>query len=255
MFDGEGPDGRPYASRPPVDPAERAVLIAYLERAPIVLAARGFDTDRLDPGGRKDVPMTFHTDGTWIWAEGVGYYLREHDVAPEPDLVDHIRRAGFRLPDVDERARDRAVSAIGDASVRPAAPGRRSPVPPAATAPGRAPAPGGELPVQPLPGEPPLSLLRDRRIVDLPVGAEVDRYGDTAGNFMFAARTPYEHRSFPVEWQSRARRVYRLRRPLRVLTGVAIPWFEQPGGGIAYVLPRSVTDLLADGALEEVPGG
>jgi hypothetical protein len=43
-----------------------------------------------------------------------------------------------------------------------------------------------------------------------------------------------------------------LERPLRVVTGVAVPWFEQPGGGTAYILPRSIQDLLDESALTEV---
>jgi hypothetical protein len=268
LFDGEGLDGRPYVSRPPVDAGERDRLLAYLQKAPIVLAARGFDSDRLEPGGRKDVPMAFHTDGVWVWPGAVGYYLRKHDVAPEPDLVDHVRRMDFQLPEVDERARAAAMSVITgskgsaparqtDQPVRRATPSRpsggRSTTPgrrhPASDRGGVA---GEESPIEPLPGEPPLSLLRDRRVVGLPVDAEVDRYGDPHGNFMYAARTPYPHRSWPAEWENRPYHVYRVRRPLPVLTGVAVPWFDQPGGGIAYVLPSSVADLLADGTLTEV---
>ena len=43
-----------------------------------------------------------------------------------------------------------------------------------------------------------------------------------------------------------------MRRPDQPVTGVAIPWFEQPGGGTAYVLPRSIQDLLNDGTLIEI---
>lgn len=98
--------------RSPVEQAERDSLLGYLDRAPIVLAARGYDTDRLDPTAPRTVPMTFHTDGTWVWSGAVGYYLRVHDVAPDPELVAHIRAREFRLPEVDESARDRAVSLI-----------------------------------------------------------------------------------------------------------------------------------------------
>jgi nicrotizing toxin Mtb-like protein len=247
-FDGDGPDGRPRVSRPPVDVAERDRLLAYLEKAPIVLAARGFDADQLDPAGPRRVPLTFHTDGAWIWPGSVGYYLRRHDVAPEPELVDHARRRGFQLPEVDDRTRDAAVSVITGAPLpEPArAAGAAEPAAPAAH--------DRTGPIEPLAGEPPVSLLGDRRLVELPAGTEVDRYGDPGGNFMYAARTPYAHRSFPPEWRNRPYHLYRLQRPLRVLTGTAVPWFEQPGGGTAYVLPASVQELLGDGTLVEIPG-
>ena len=41
-----------------VDPAERGQVVDYLEKAPIVLAARSYDTDRLDPDRSPSVPMT-----------------------------------------------------------------------------------------------------------------------------------------------------------------------------------------------------
>ncbi|GAA4882936.1 hypothetical protein [Saccharopolyspora cebuensis] len=105
-------DGRPITQRPAVEPGLHEQLLAYLESAPIVLAARSFDTDRLDPAGEAAVPLTFHTDGSWIWPGAVGYYLRRHGVAPEDELVEHIRRSGFRLPEVDEPTRERVVAEI-----------------------------------------------------------------------------------------------------------------------------------------------
>jgi hypothetical protein len=41
---------------------------------------------------------------------------------------------------------------------------------------------------------------------------------------------------------------------LHALRGTAVPWFEQPGGGTAYVLPVAISDLLADGTLVELSG-
>ncbi|MGP4017141.1 hypothetical protein [Saccharopolyspora sp. 5N708] len=105
-------DGRPITERPQINPAERDQVIDYLEQAPIVLAARSFDTDRLDPNRNPAVPMTFHTDGSWIWPGAVGYYLRQHGVAPEAELVAHIRSRSFLVPDVDEPRREQAVAVI-----------------------------------------------------------------------------------------------------------------------------------------------
>ncbi|MCS7483896.1 glycohydrolase toxin TNT-related protein [Umezawaea endophytica] len=107
-------------------------------------------------------------------------------------------------------------------------------------------------PIKPMNGEPPLTLFRHKKMVELPVGFEVDRFGEPAGNLVYAAGTPFEERSLVPSWINRAYRVYRLRRPVEVLTGVAVPWFEQPGGGTAYLFPSSVEDMVADGALVEV---
>jgi hypothetical protein len=106
--------------------------------------------------------------------------------------------------------------------------------------------------IQPLPGEPPLTLYRDKRLVLLPPGTEIDRYGDPTGNVAYAARTQYQHRSLPPDWSGFPYHAYRLQRPLEVLTGLAVPWFEQPGGGTAFVLPRAIAELIKDGSLVEV---
>ncbi|XVQ10060.1 hypothetical protein ACQP1W_47360 [Spirillospora sp. CA-255316] len=111
-FDSMAPDGAPVVQRPPVPDEDRDAVVRYLQQAPIVLAARSFDTDLMDPQRASNVPLTYHTDGTWIWPGAVGYYLKKHGLPPEPDLVAHIRAAGFRLPEVSEDSRKEAVNVI-----------------------------------------------------------------------------------------------------------------------------------------------
>ncbi|KAB2341302.1 TNT domain-containing protein [Actinomadura rudentiformis] len=113
------------------------------------------------------------------------------------------------------------------------------------------PPPSAAESISPLPGEPPLSLFRDRQEIELPAGTIVDRYGAPTGNVTYALRTPFAERSLPPEWANHPYHSYRLQRTCRVLTGIAVPWFDQPGGGTAYVFPRSIADLLADGTLYE----
>ncbi|MBQ6641021.1 MAG: TNT domain-containing protein [Saccharopolyspora sp.] len=84
-------------------------------------------------------------------------------------------------------------------------------------------------------------------------GTELDRFGDPSGNVTYAAHTPYNLRSLPPQWASRPYAAYRVQRPVQVLRGTAVPWFEQPGGGTAYVTASAITDLLADGSLVELP--
>jgi len=114
--------------------------------------------------------------------------------------------------------------------------------------------PAPQWKIQPLPGDPPLTLYRDKRIVLLPAGTEVDRYGEANGNVTYVARTGYRNRSLPADWSGLPYHAYRLQRPLEALTGLAVPWFEQPGGGTAFVLPRSIAELVADGSLVEIEG-
>ncbi|MFI6517275.1 glycohydrolase toxin TNT-related protein [Spirillospora sp. NPDC050679] len=368
VFDHLGPDGEgPSVSRPAVPQEEVERLAAYLRGAPVVLAARSYAPDQLDPARGDRVPLTFHTDGTWVWSGAVGYYLEEHGLPPEPDLVGHIRAAGFRVPEVDETAMDAANAAVtgrpapearpdaaghwlerlderleelgvdpGTYRIRETAEGawclvseerrwsvfrledgerrresvfdeagqaaahllgsvllapresRRAPVVPAPPVPAppvpappvpappvpAPPVPAPPVPtppvpepqpdetrqqwmgdaIQTLPGEPPLTLFRERRMVELQPGAMVDRFGDATGNLVYAAHTPFEQRSLPPDWAGRPYHLYRLERPMWVLAGVAVPWFEQPGGGVAYVLPRSVKELVDEGAVAEAHG-
>ena len=106
--------------------------------------------------------------------------------------------------------------------------------------------------VEPLPGEPPLALLRSVQLVTLPPGTEVDRLGTGEGNVVWVARTPWPLRSLPPEHAQRPYAAYALLRPVEVLVGQAGPWFGQPGGGTAFVLPRSVDALVAEGALHRL---
>ncbi|PPK63264.1 ferredoxin [Actinokineospora auranticolor] len=112
VWDSLDPDGRPVARREPIATGERSALIAYLEQAPVVLAARSYDQDAFDPGREPRVPLTFHTDGTWVWPGAVAYYLREHGLPPEPGFTAHIRANRYAVPEVDEAARQRAVAEV-----------------------------------------------------------------------------------------------------------------------------------------------
>ncbi|SDD17020.1 glycohydrolase toxin TNT-related protein [Actinokineospora iranica] len=123
IFDGQAPGGRPAINRPPLDETERDDLQHYLDSAPVVLPGRGFDTDHLDEEGRLAVPVAFHTDGAWIWPAAVNYYLRVHGVPPEPDLVDHIRRTDFTVPEVDDNSRAAAAAFVSRGPARPPRPG------------------------------------------------------------------------------------------------------------------------------------
>lgn len=107
-----------------------------------------------------------------------------------------------------------------------------------------------EGPFTPGPDDPPLSLLQGLRRVVLPAGAMIDRLGESSGTVVWVARTPWPLRSLPVEHRQRPYAAFTLRRGVEVLAGEAVAWFGQPGGGTAFVLPRSVARLVAMGALK-----
>ena len=131
---------------------------------------------------------------------------------------------------------------------RPVPPRRPEPAQ-AQTGPNRRPQ---DWPIQPRQGEPPLTLFRGKQMLELAPGTEIDRYGEPGGNLTYAAGTPFERRSLVPDWVGRPYRAYRVLKPTEALTGVAIPWFDQPGGGTAYLLSRSVAELIDNGHLVEV---
>ncbi|MFC5745158.1 hypothetical protein [Actinomadura rugatobispora] len=94
------PDDTTVLRRPPVPDHEREALVRYLEQAPVVWDDGEPLVDAYDLRRPANVPNTYHTDGTWVWLGGVPYHLHAHGVAPAPDLVEHVRARGFRLPEV-----------------------------------------------------------------------------------------------------------------------------------------------------------
>ncbi|MEV6827339.1 ferredoxin [Amycolatopsis sp. NPDC051102] len=113
IHDGVDAAGRPLVRRPPLPPAELEPVLAYLDAAPVILASRSNGPDAFDPARTDAVPLNFRTDGIWAWPGAVAYYLREHGVPPDPELVAHLRARRFAAPaEVTEAAKDLALAAI-----------------------------------------------------------------------------------------------------------------------------------------------
>ncbi|WP_328593945.1 TNT domain-containing protein [Actinomadura macrotermitis] len=113
VFDQIGPNGEnPSVSRPEVPADEAGPLLEYLRAAPVVMAARSSGPDQIDASRGDRVPLTFHTDGHWTWPGAVAYYLAEHGVPPEPELVAHARARGFVPPAVGEETMGAAIAAV-----------------------------------------------------------------------------------------------------------------------------------------------
>ncbi|OLT10822.1 hypothetical protein BJF79_25460 [Actinomadura sp. CNU-125] len=101
----------------------------------------------------------------------------------------------------------------------------------------------------------------------LPVGMELDSYGDTAQEFLFTIGTPFSRRGLPGVSSEYAYRVYRVQRPFAVSPGLftATPIFptgegepsESTPGSHGFHLGRPISDLLDSGELVEIaaPGG
>ncbi len=114
-FDGFHADETPKLFRPAISYDESQRVLRYLENAPAVLTSRGMAPDLLDPERTERVPMTYHTDGRWVWSSSVAYYLRNHGICPDPVFLAHVRLHGYELPDrVPSPLRARALSAATD---------------------------------------------------------------------------------------------------------------------------------------------
>lgn len=98
LFDGKDESGawRIDQDRPRIDDLdERSRIGQFLWGGVVIMRATGYDNDVVDPSREYVVPIATHTDGTWIWSAAVRYYLLHHGVAPEPDLIEHIRSCNY----------------------------------------------------------------------------------------------------------------------------------------------------------------
>ncbi|RZQ65021.1 TNT domain-containing protein [Amycolatopsis suaedae] len=106
-----------------------------------------------------------------------------------------------------------------------------------------------DWPVRPAEGEPGLETLGAKRLVRLPAGTVLVRFGAETGNVLYADGVRFPMTSLPLDAEHTRRR-YRLTRALYAVTGVAHPVDALPGGAVAYVLPKTIVEHLADASLE-----
>jgi hypothetical protein len=92
------------------DEDELARLLDYLDSAVPVLPTTALMADVLDPEHPEVVPLTFRTDGRWIWTDTISYYLEIHGIAPEPGLLRHLRAAPELPPPVSDVAYHRVLA-------------------------------------------------------------------------------------------------------------------------------------------------
>ncbi len=102
VFDGQSPAGAPWFSPSRLrilEPVRRERLASYLGSGRLVVRAAGRMSDPLGRGTEPVVPLSYRTDGTWVWQEALAYYVRTRGVAPELELLCHIEERGSRLPE------------------------------------------------------------------------------------------------------------------------------------------------------------
>jgi len=72
-----------------VDAHERERILRLLRGGSVVLHAAGPLRDEIN-GQDGAVPGDLRSDGVWIWSDAVAYYLDNHRIAPDPELMAHI---------------------------------------------------------------------------------------------------------------------------------------------------------------------
>jgi hypothetical protein len=89
-----------------------AFSLTRLRRGKPLLSTTGRLPDVVDPGRGKVVPMTFRTDGGWVWSDATTYYLSTYRLQPDPQLVSHIQSLNYATSAVDGVAMHRAMAAL-----------------------------------------------------------------------------------------------------------------------------------------------
>lgn len=97
---------------PLLDDAERERVAAFLAAGAPILMTTALGSDKLDPARGKVVGASFRTDGTWVWSDGLTYYVRVHGLAPEDDFLTWIRGLNYRCETPAETAMDEALDAL-----------------------------------------------------------------------------------------------------------------------------------------------
>lgn len=95
-----------------LDDAERERVAAFLAAGTPILMTTALGPDKLDPARGNVVGASYRTDGTWVWSDGLAYYVRVHGIAPEGDLLLWIRGRDYRCATPDESAQDRALDVL-----------------------------------------------------------------------------------------------------------------------------------------------
>ncbi|WP_306211272.1 hypothetical protein [Actinoplanes sp. RD1] len=89
-----------------------AHVARYLDAGAPVLATTARLRDEVEPERGEVVPMSYRTDGPWVWPESVHYYLVTYGFAPEPELLARARAAGVLLPAPDPAEEHRALALL-----------------------------------------------------------------------------------------------------------------------------------------------
>lgn len=122
LYDQVDPERGPrmVPDHPVLDAAEAARYLSYLDGAVAVLITAARMDDVVDPSKREAVPLTFRTDGEWIWSDASTYYLRAYGLALDPAFADSIRAREFVATEVTAEQRREAIVTVTSQKAKPA---------------------------------------------------------------------------------------------------------------------------------------
>jgi hypothetical protein len=114
VFDGDDPDTGLFfdPEHPRLANRERDAVLRFLDSGRTLAVTPQLLPDIVDPARGPVVPMTYRTDGAWVWTDTVTYYLREHGLAPDELLLEHARDAGYVAAEVGAVGRHRALACL-----------------------------------------------------------------------------------------------------------------------------------------------
>ncbi|WP_075442492.1 glycohydrolase toxin TNT-related protein [Selenomonas ruminantium] len=92
----------------------------------------------------------------------------------------------------------------------------------------------------------------NKKVVCLHPRLVLDRFGADRGKFVSPQGIPFENRALYPRTAKTPYSIFEVVKPIDVKAGGFAPWFNKPGGGIQFLLPKSVEQLLNDGSLKRV---
>jgi hypothetical protein len=93
---------------------DRSAVLRFLKTGTPVLAAATLQDDRLEPARGKCVPLSFATDGEWIWPGELAYYFEVHGIWPAEAFLGHMRAHQCVPRPASEEALRRALAFLRD---------------------------------------------------------------------------------------------------------------------------------------------
>ncbi len=77
---------------------DEAKIVAYLKAGQLYIGSPGIVKDVMDPKAGIIGSPDILTDGTYAWPADFAYYVEKYHARAPEELVQHMARAGWRVP-------------------------------------------------------------------------------------------------------------------------------------------------------------